>query len=81
MKIGKDKDSLDLDILQIKPVGASLAEITFGDTDDELKKFKSAFLLFCQGNTVSIIPMILMHNKWLLFFQEEKGYSQQKQNI
>jgi len=41
-------------LFQIKPVDISLADVTFGETDDDLKKFKSAFLLFCQGNTVSV---------------------------
>ena len=41
-------------LFQVKPGDVSLADTTFGETDDDLKKFKSAFLLFCQGNTVSV---------------------------
>ena len=41
-------------LFQVKPVDFSPADLTFEESDDDLKTFKSAFLLFCQGNTVSI---------------------------
>jgi len=32
-----------------------LADTTFGEDNDDLRNIKSAFLLFCQGNVVSVI--------------------------
>lgn len=39
---------------QVKTVDI-LADATFGEVNDDLKNIKSAFLLFCQGNIVSVI--------------------------
>jgi len=39
---------------QVKTVDI-LADTTFGEDNDGLKNIKSAFLLFCQGNVVSVV--------------------------
>jgi len=39
---------------QVKTVDI-LADTTFGEDNEDLKNLKSAFLLFCQGNIVSVI--------------------------
>lgn len=41
-------------LYQVNLTDVSIANVTFGETDDDMKKFKSAFLLFCQGNNVSV---------------------------
>ena len=46
-------------LYQVNLTDVSIADITFGETDDDMKKFKSAFLLFCQGNNVSVTSIKL----------------------
>ena len=46
---------LQLVFPQVKTVDISFTDTTTGENSDDLKKLKSAFLLFCQGNIVSII--------------------------
>ena len=41
-------------LYQVHLTDVSVANVTFGEADDDMKKFKSAFLLFCQGNNVSV---------------------------
>ena len=41
-------------LFQVNLADVSLGEVTFVEGDDDMKKFKSAFLLFCQGNRVSL---------------------------
>lgn len=47
------REQIDDSVLQTSKVhltDVSVANVTFGEADDDMKKFKSAFLLFCQGN-------------------------------
>ncbi|XP_015775013.1 PREDICTED: nuclear pore complex protein Nup133-like [Acropora digitifera] len=47
------REQIDDSVLQTSKAhltDVSIANVTFGETDDDMKKFKSAFLLFCQGN-------------------------------
>ncbi|XP_078352494.1 nuclear pore complex protein Nup133-like isoform X2 [Oculina patagonica] len=49
--ISEEMDTSRLQSSEVKTVDIPLTDTTIGEDSDDLQKIKSAFLLFCQGNT------------------------------
>lgn len=49
--VHEDVGNSVLQTTKVNLTDVSLGEVTFVEADDDMKKFKSAFLLFCQGNS------------------------------